>query len=142
VVRNPFPWAHAGAPVFGTYVSPIVRFVTFRWYYPFSSGRDCSGRCRHRATACTVASDRTGGQDFANLGYALTMFAVAHGATITGYVASRIFLAGTVARFRRDRRPGRVHGGVIFGLCWSSCRSWQRQADGMSNVVARALRAI
>jgi hypothetical protein len=58
--------------------------------------------------------DRAGGLGFlANLGYALTMFAVAHGATTAGYVASRIFHAGA----RLPDFAEEVAALVVFMVC-------------------------
>ena len=98
------------------YVSiPIVQFVTFRWYYRLVLWARLLWKVsRIDLQLAPLHPDRTGGLGFlASLGYALTMFAVAHGATMAGYVASRIFLAGA----RLPDFAEEIAALVVFMVC-------------------------
>ncbi len=98
------------------YVSiPIVQFVTFRWYYRlFLWARLLWKVSRIDLQLAPLHPDRSGGLGFlASLGYALTMFAIAHGATMAGYIASRIFLAGA----RLPDFAEEIAALVVFMVC-------------------------
>lgn len=85
------------AGIWYAYVSlPIVQFVTFRWYYRlFLWARLHLKISRITLRLAPLHPDRAGGLGFlGSMGYALTLFAVAHGATTAGFIAGRIFFAG------------------------------------------------
>lgn len=86
---------HAGT--WYAYVSiPIVQFVTFRWYYRLVLWTRLLWQVsRIDLRLAPLHPDRAGGLGFlATLGYAFTMFAIAHGAVTAGNIASRIFFTG------------------------------------------------
>jgi len=75
---------------------PIAQFIWLRWYYRlFLWARFLWQASRIELRLAPLHPDRAGGLGFlASVGYAFTMFAVAHGAIVAGYIASRIFFAG------------------------------------------------
>ncbi len=75
---------------------PIAQFIWLRWYYRlFLWARFLWKTSSIELRLPPLHPDRAGGLGFlASVGYAFTMFAVAHGAIVAGYIASRIFFAG------------------------------------------------
>jgi hypothetical protein len=99
-----------------SYISlPIVHFLLLRWYWRLLIwARFLWQVSRIDLSLIPAHADRAGGLGFlANIGYAFTMLAAAHGAIVAGRIASRIFLVGaTLPQFADE-----IGVMVVFILC-------------------------
>jgi hypothetical protein len=98
------------------YVSvPIVQFLLFRWYWRLLVwARFLWQVSRIPLSLLAAHPDRAGGLGFlSSTGYALTMFAVAHGALAAGPIASQILFSGAAL----PEFSGEIGVLVIFVLC-------------------------
>jgi hypothetical protein len=98
------------------YVSlPVFQFMLLRWYYRILIwARFLWQVSRIELSLIPTHPDRVGGLGFlANIGYAFTPLAVAHGALMAGAIANRIFYAGAaLSQFKAE-----IGGDLLFMLC-------------------------
>jgi hypothetical protein len=98
------------------YVSlPVFQFMLLRWYYRiFIWARFLWHVSRIELSLIPTHPDRVGGLGFlANVSFAFSPLAVAHGAMLAGVIANRIFYVGaTLPEFKIE-----IAGYLIFVLC-------------------------